>query len=159
MQRLLTASLLVLCACSEGPAPEVLALREHVTQVAARPEHDTGEIQVQHILIAFQGADQSRQPRFQSEAEVLTASLRARIAGGEPLSELSVEYSDDPGPGTYRMHDPSKPGGDLRSGTARKQMTPGFADVGWRLEVGEVGVCAYDRTQSPYGWHIIQRLR
>jgi parvulin-like peptidyl-prolyl isomerase len=38
-------------------------------------------------------------------------------------------------------------------------MVPGFGDVGWRLKVGEVGVAPNHSIDSPFGWHIIKRLR
>ena len=41
----------------------------------------------------------------------------------------------------------------LRSG-----MVPAFGNVGWRLDVGEVGVAAHHRSDSPYGFHVIKRL-
>lgn len=38
-------------------------------------------------------------------------------------------------------------------------MVPGFGNVGWRLQPGEIGVAPYDAKKSPYGWHIIKRLK
>lgn len=40
----------------------------------------------------------------------------------------------------------------------RQQMVQGFGDVGFSLEVGEVGIAAYDAVKSPYGWHVIRRV-
>ena len=38
---------------------------------------------------------------------------------------------------------------------------PGFngGNVGWRLKVGEIGTAGFDAKNSPYGWHIIKRLK
>ena len=38
-------------------------------------------------------------------------------------------------------------------------MVAGFGDVGWRLQVGEVGVAPFHSRKSPYGWHIIKRVQ
>ena len=40
----------------------------------------------------------------------------------------------------------------------RAAMVPAFGDVGFGLEVGEVGVAAFDEKASPFGWHVIKRL-
>lgn len=40
----------------------------------------------------------------------------------------------------------------------RAAMVPAFGDVGFSLEVGEVGLAGYDEKASPFGWHVIKRL-
>ena len=40
----------------------------------------------------------------------------------------------------------------------RGQMAGAFGDVGWRLELDQVGVAAYHPDKSPFGWHIIKRI-
>ena len=40
----------------------------------------------------------------------------------------------------------------------RSAMVPAFGDVGFNLEVGELGLASYDDEASPFGWHIIKRL-
>lgn len=40
----------------------------------------------------------------------------------------------------------------------RAAMVPAFGDVGFALEVGEVGLAGYDEKASPFGWHVIKRL-
>ena len=37
-------------------------------------------------------------------------------------------------------------------------MVQAFGDTVWRLEVGQIGVAAYDPETSPCGWHIIKRV-
>jgi len=39
----------------------------------------------------------------------------------------------------------------------RNQMVPAFGDIGFKLQVGEIGIANYDKTTSPFGWHIIKR--
>jgi peptidyl-prolyl cis-trans isomerase B (cyclophilin B) len=41
----------------------------------------------------------------------------------------------------------------------RAQMAKGFGDVGFALQVGEVGLAEYSVTASPFGWHIIKRIK
>jgi parvulin-like peptidyl-prolyl isomerase len=38
-------------------------------------------------------------------------------------------------------------------------MVKSFGDVGFRLKVGEIGVATWDATASPFGWHIIKRVK
>ena len=38
-------------------------------------------------------------------------------------------------------------------------MVAAFGDVGFKLDVGEVGMAPYDPAKSKYGWHIIKRLK
>jgi cyclophilin family peptidyl-prolyl cis-trans isomerase len=39
----------------------------------------------------------------------------------------------------------------------RAQMMPGFGNVGFKLQVGEIGIANFDPKDSAYGWHIIKR--
>ena len=34
-----------------------------------------------------------------------------------------------------------------------------FGDVSFSLAVGEIGMCDFEPKGSPYGWHIIKRLK
>jgi parvulin-like peptidyl-prolyl isomerase len=38
-------------------------------------------------------------------------------------------------------------------------MVQAFGDVGFKLEVGAVGMATFDPKTSKYGWHIIKRLK
>lgn len=40
----------------------------------------------------------------------------------------------------------------------RAAMVPAFGDVGFGLQIGEVGLAEYDEAKSPFGWHVIKRL-
>ena len=40
----------------------------------------------------------------------------------------------------------------------RSAMVSAFGDVGFDLEVGELGLATFDAEASPFGWHIIKRL-
>ncbi len=38
-------------------------------------------------------------------------------------------------------------------------MARAFGDVGWRLEVDQIGVAGYHPQNSGFGWHIMKRLK
>ncbi len=40
----------------------------------------------------------------------------------------------------------------------RSAMVSAFGDVGFELNVGEIGLATFDADASPFGWHIIKRL-
>ncbi len=41
----------------------------------------------------------------------------------------------------------------------RGTMVPAFGNVGFKLEVGEIGFAEYNEEESPFGWHIIKRTQ
>jgi len=132
------------------------ALRANVAATAARPEHAEATVEVAHILVAFEGSGTGVQGRTREQAEQRAADLLARVLAGEDFEAVRAPSTDDPGPPTYKM--------SLERSTKPKviprgQMVAAFGDVGWRLAVGEVGVAGYDPKASPYGWHIIKRLK
>lgn len=149
---------IVKCLSSEAapePTPEMEALREHVTELMARPEKQgVTDVTVQHLLISFAGAGTSAR-RTKFEAEQLAAEIWAQIqAGDADFDALVEEHTDDSPPGIYSMTSgASRPGAYPRT-----QMVAAFGDVGWRLDVGEFGVAGFDPRKSQYGWHIIKRI-
>ena len=161
--------LALLGACSGGssaPQAEPAAaaasnldrLRADAAAVAARPEAKDDIVEVQHILISFHGA--TRMPptvtRTREEAEVLAADVYAQVLAGGDFTALMEQYTDDKGSsGIYRMsQNPAVP-----ADWPRKGMAAAFGDVGWRLDVGEIGPAAFDPQKSPFGWHLIKRLK
>jgi parvulin-like peptidyl-prolyl isomerase len=117
-------------------------------------------VQVQHILIAFQGSiPDAKVTRTREEAEKLAQELLARAQKGEDFDALVREYTDDQHPGIYAMANAGIPPDPNRQEYARERMVKAFGDVGFSLKVGGVGLAAYDPQSSKYGWHIIKRLR
>lgn len=142
---------------AEGPEPGESALeymRSEAAELARRPEHDAEQVEVQHLLIAFEGAERSRATRSRAEAEELAAELYVRAKSGEEFDDLVAEHTDDSHPGIYTMAS----GGQAPGAYPRQGMASAFGDVGWRLEVGEIGVAPHDPEASPFGWHLIKRL-
>lgn len=45
------------------------------------------------------------------------------------------------------------------SWSPREGMMKGFGDTAFSLQVGETGICNFDKSASAYGWHIIKRYK
>jgi arylsulfatase A-like enzyme len=126
------------------------ALRAAAAEVAQRAEASVNRVDVQHLLVSFKGAPRvDPQPqRTLEEAEVLAAELFARAKAGEDFDALVKQYTNDAYPGVYSI-----------TRRRRETLAPAFGDTAWRLEVGELGVAAYDPGTSPFGWHLIKRTK
>lgn len=129
-----------------------------IAELQARAEVDTGEIQVQHVLIAFQGSG-TRARRSKAEAQALAAEVWQRAQAGEDFLGLVKENTDDSPPGIYGMVSDASKASPAKMIYHREGMVPAFGNVGWRLQVGEIGVAPHHMGASPYGWHIIKRLK
>ena len=133
-------------------------LRNDIKEVAGRAERKADTIEVQHLLVAHAGAGIGGVTRSMEEAEKLAAELYAQIKDGADFDALVKEHTDDAHPGIYGMT-MSGSGDRGKNIYPRKGMVAAFGDVGWRLDVGEVGVAPYHDRNSPYGWHIIKRTK
>jgi len=154
---LLLAAALVMISISckneeAGPAePEMNKESETVKE----PERIT----VQHILISFNGADPRMDvARSREEAEELAAKLLDRARQGEDFDALVKEFTDDSHPGIYTMANLEVTPDREKNEFPRAGMVKAFGDVGFSLQVGEIGMTDYDPETSKYGWHIIKRL-
>ena len=113
-------------------------------------------ITVQHILISFAGAG-TEATRSKADAEKLAGQVLERVTKGEDFAALVKELSDDAGEGIYGMANTGKAPG--RGEYPRQGMVPAFGDVGFTLAVGAVGMAPHDPAKSPFGWHLIKRLK
>jgi len=133
---------------------------------------EPARVRIQHVLIAFKSAagykrGGSLKPqalkRTQAAAERLAKMVLSRAEGGFDFSSLVKTYTEDginPAdeiPGTYRL---VNEGVTPAAGeTARSGMVKSFSDACFSLKnVGDIVMCDYHETDSPYGWHIIKRL-
>jgi hypothetical protein len=125
---------------------------------ATPPQH----IEVQHVLIGFQGSIPNKTiTRTKAEAEKLANEILDRARKGESMDALCEKYTDDQCPGIYDLantgvtprSDPNNPE------YPRTGMVKGFSDAAFGLSVGNVGISSYDPKNSPYGWHIIKRIK
>lgn len=136
---------------------------EMTTLENGEPSHVT----IQHILISFDGGLPGSSkviPRNQRGAEKLAKEVLERAKAGEDFNLLVKELTDDSPPGIYRManfdQEVFMEGKDQDQWIRpRTGLVKGFGDVGFSLEVGEIGMAEYNTSASPYGWHIIKRLK
>jgi PPIC-type PPIASE domain len=131
---------------------------------AGQPEHIT----VQHILIGFKdaagfggNAPPAAQARTQEQAKALAYEILEKAKKGEDFDQLVVQYTDDSPPGIYSMANIGVQPNSAAQEAGRQDMVPAFGDVGFTLQVGEIGIADYDGVNftSPYGWHIIKRVK
>jgi len=120
-----------------------------------RPEPD--RVTVQHLLVSFAGA-RTTATRTRAEAEKLVGELLERANRGEDFDALEKRYSDDPThPGIYTL---VNKGVKPETGEyERAMMVPAFGDVAFKLRKERLKLVPYDPQKSPYGWHILKRLR
>ena len=135
---------------AEGPKPAAsVDMDQAFKDLMAKPEQADESIVIQHILISFAGAPRMRGvTRTKDEAKVLAQKVFDEALAGGDFDALVKQYTNDSAPGTYPL---TKAG--------RAGMVKGFGDVGFRLKVGEIGVSTWDAAGSPFGWHIIKRLK
>jgi len=121
------------------------------------PNNEPGHIKVQHILIGYKGSVPGKAIlRSQEEARTLAYDLLTQARSGINFDQLVQKHTDDAPPGIYGM---SNKGVHPAQGEyPRDGMVPAFGNVGFILNVGEVGIADYDPRNSPYGWHIIKRV-
>ena len=138
---------LVLVACSDPP--DETALGRDAAKVLARSEQDVPKVKLQHVLLAFVGATRgSESGHTMEEARALTSDVLARARAGEDFTALVTQYNtSDEQPGIFVLTQDD-----------REDYAEHFADIGFRLQVGEIGVAPYHRVKSPFGWHVIKRL-
>ena len=96
--------------------------------------------------------------RTETEARALAQQLLAKLKAGADWGAAKRANSEDPPPGgPYGM---ANRGVRPASGeVSRDKMVPAFGDVGFGLAVGEIGLAPYDARTSPFGFHIIKRVK
>ncbi len=123
-----------------------------------RPSVEPQHVTVQHILIGFRGSVPGKDiQRTKGEAKKLAYEILERARKGEGFDGLVRQYTDDSPPGIYGMSGngvPPAPGEFPRGG-----MVPAFGNVGFTISPGNIGIADFDVQSSPYGWHVIKRLK
>jgi hypothetical protein len=129
-------------------------------QATAQPALPAGHVEVQHVLIGFVGTIPGKNiTRSQDEAKTLAYQILDRAKKGEDFGQLVQQNTDDQYPGIYRLADHGQTADQAAGEFSRDGMVKGFGDVAFSLKPGEVGIADYNKPNSPYGWHIIKRLR
>lgn len=138
----------------------MLLIFPYLAAALAAAADEPQRITVQHILIAFKGSlPDGNVTRTQKEAEALAKELLDRIKKGEDFDALVKGYTNDQHPGIYSMSNFGVTPDQSVPEYPRNRMVKGFGDAGFSLKVGEVGLAVYNPQTSPYGWHIIKRLK
>ena len=120
------------------------------------PDH----IEVQHVLIGFQGSIPGKTvTRTKAEAEKLAQEVLDKARKGENMDALVQQYTDDQYPGVYDLANDGITPDPAKGEYKRSGMVKGFSDAAFGLSVGNVGISNYDASNSPFGWHIIKRLK
>ncbi len=152
---------LLLAGCSGMQTTEETVYREDITTPSGEPAYIT----VQHCLIGFKDSVPGKAIfRSRAEAEQLAQDLFARAQNGEDFAAIVASNTDDSPPGIYKMANHGFPG-DTSSRVpsnhvmSRSGMVPAFGDTGFPLKVGEIGLAVFDEMNSPYGWHIVKRIK
>jgi len=140
----------ILFGCSSAPPSSQAELQLAQKQ----PERVT----VQHILIAFQDSLPGKKiTRSFTEARGLAFKLYNQAKGGKKFDLLVKKFTDDKYPGIYEMSNFGISAG--WGGVHRKELVKGFGEATFKLKVGKVGLVSFDLKKSPYGFHILKRLK
>jgi len=123
-----------------------------------KPETAPQRVQVQHILIGFTGSVPGKMiSRSKDDAKKLAYEVLDRARKGEDFDELVRKYTDDSPPGIYGM---CEKGLQPAAGEyPRDGMVAAFGNVGFNISPGNIGIADYDPASSPFGYHIIKRLK
>lgn len=152
----LALALLSACGKSQDPAapPAPPAKKERPASVAGG---EPAVVEVKHVLIAFKGIEGIEATRSREEAESLAYEVLGRARKGEEFETLMALSDDKPGQPSYVM---TNDGIEPEPGeTSRRRMIPAFGDLSFKMSVGEIGLIPYDPVSSPYGFHIVKRIR
>jgi hypothetical protein len=178
---LIIGSSLIFTGCESNPeeprksAKEIMqqdtAQKKKLDNMFKRPDTtlkilENGEpnfITVQHVLISFKGIYRIEAQRSQEEAKKLAYEVLEKAKSGEDFSQL-MKLTDDSGLGTYTMaNHGERTFGSIKEVEmkifARAKMAKSFGDIAFGLKVGEVGIADHHEENSPFGWHIIKRIK
>ena len=145
-------------APAQGTAQEAPKMTPQAGTMPVAPETPPQHVQVQHILIGFSGSVPGKPiTRTKDEAKKLAYEILDRARAGENFDGLVKQYTDDSPPGIYGM---SGTGVTPAAGEfPRDGMVAAFGNVGFAISVGNIGIADWDPASSPYGWHVIKRLK
>lgn len=145
-------------AAAKGTVKSVESAAAKPGTMPEKPSTPPQHVQVQHILIGFTGSVPGKAiSRSKEEAKTLAYQILDRARKGEDFDELVKQYTDDSPPGIYGMSEKGLPPGPGEY--ARDQMVAAFGNVGFNISVGNIGIADYDPQASPFGYHIIKRLK
>ncbi len=151
---------LALAACGKkeeapAPAPPSAPRKDRPEKIA---NGEPAVVTVKHVLIAVEGrADRNKKKRTPQQAEREAFEVIARARAGEDFDKLMGELSDDTGGGTYTLVNTGvDPEGDE---SPRGRMVRSFGDVSFKINVGEINLADHHPQDSPFGYHVIKRIK
>ena len=127
--------------------------------VPVKPEKEPEHVQVQHILVAFDRAERTKSTRKRDDAEALAKRLLERARNGEDFNALVKEFTDDAYPGIYGIANDGVRADTSHGEFPRSKMAAAFGSIGFAISPGNVDMAPYQMQDSPFGWHIIKRLK
>lgn len=132
-------------------------MESFIAEFEKREEKDVVRVKVQHLLVGVKGPRTPQFPYTEDGAKEAAAKIWQRIQDGEDFDALVKELTDDRYPGKYTM---ITEGETDHQNTVflRTELVPAFGNVGYKLDVGEIGIAPYDQETSPFGYHIIKRI-
>ena len=149
-----------------GAQADSATLQEETEDSEDEEKKEPDFITVQHILIGYKGSVPGKPiSRSKDDAKKLAEQVfeQAKKKPDE-FDAMVKKHTNDAHPGIYHMANAGQKG-DLTSGDVktmifeRGKMVGAFGNVGFKLEVGDVGMAPFDEKESPYGWHIIKRIK
>lgn len=134
-------------ALHEASAPIETPAGFVIVQRTDTPGGAASEIGARHILVAYNGAQHAAPTitRTREEALALAQQIVREVREGKDWDTLWQTHSNEPG---------GRPGGDLGL-FGHGQMVPAFEQAAFALTIGETS----DVVETPFGFHVIQRLR
>ncbi|MCF6228351.1 MAG: peptidyl-prolyl cis-trans isomerase [Planctomycetes bacterium] len=137
---------------------------ELADETLARDEIADNQVTIQHILIGHARIKGKKKYLTRKAASKLAAEVLKKAQAGEDFNELVKEYSYDYNEnnpsGEYKLFNKEATGSMAKvEGNKRDSMVKHFGDVAYRLKVGEIGVAVKSLNDSPYGFHIIKRIK
>jgi len=118
-------------------------------------------VTVQHLLISFSGTG-TNASRSKEEASELAKKLFEEAKTSDDFPEMIKAHTDDSFPGIYQIsnYQVETPGFTSKGRVhPRDGLVPAFGNVGFALKVDEIGMAEFDADDSPFGWHIIKRIK
>lgn len=103
----------------------------------------TDQVRASHILLAFDGSQNSSATRSREAALSEITELKTQLEGGADFVALATEHSDCPS---------SRKGGDLGD-FGRGMMVPEFEQAAFGMDVGNVS----EVFETAFGYHLVHR--
>jgi len=141
---------------NRGREGRLIWLRNVTARVAGKSD---SRVQLRVITIPCAGALKAPAGALApARAKKLAADLERRIRAGDDPAALSREHKLARGtiPGVFWMIRPpaTRNATDISSASLPRAL----ARVGFRIAVGDVAVCEFDKAESPFGYLVVQRI-